>query len=227
MVCQYSHLCFRENLRFFCRKRRHFWQALWDSRHVREGIARDYYRGCSTHGSMIALEESRLWHLIVCDRGVSLLAHQVNVLLRLNAQDKRAFSYRVFVTSLIIVVLIIFLPFCHWLLVYDRIDIEELEESLRDPILDCLDSIIDGIFNKTWCMIFLLVNNCCASLIHNLFLLFYRKEIVLLISMTEAEEYSCDWASLREFIQCLVLQELFNISLVLNFRRIIACKTSS
>ena len=44
---------------------------------------------------MVALVESRLWHLIVCDRGVSLLAHQVNVLLCLDAQDKRAFSYRV------------------------------------------------------------------------------------------------------------------------------------
>ena len=45
--------------------------------------------------------------------------------------------------------------------------------------------------------------------------------------MTEAEENSGDWASLREFIECLVLQELFNISLVLNFWRVIACKTSS
>lgn len=98
---------------------------------------------------MVALVESRLWHLIVCDRGVSLLAHQVNVLLRLNAQDKRAFSYRVSSTTLIIVVLIIFLPFSHRLLVNDRIDVEELEESLRDPVLDCLDSIIDGIFNQT------------------------------------------------------------------------------
>ena len=76
-------------------------------------------------------------------------------------------------------------------------------------------------------MIFLLVNNCRSSLIHNLFLLFYRKKTVLLISMTEAEENSGDWASLREFIECLVLQELFNISLVLNFWRVIACETSS
>ena len=97
---------------------------------------------------MVALVESRLWHLIVCDRGVSLLAHQVNVLLCLDAQDKRAFSFRVSDTSLIIV-LIIFLPFSHRLLVYDRIDVEELEESLRDPVLDCLDSIIDGIFNQS------------------------------------------------------------------------------
>ena len=97
---------------------------------------------------MVALVESRLWHLIVCDRGVSLLAHQVNVLLCLDAQDKRAFSFRVSDTSLIIV-LIIFLPFSHRLLVNDRIDVEELEESLRDPVLDCLDSIIDGIFNQS------------------------------------------------------------------------------
>ena len=97
---------------------------------------------------MVALVESRLRHLIVCDRGVSLLAHQVNVLLRLDAQDKRAFSYRVSGTTLIIV-LIMFLPFSHRLLVNDRIDVEELEESLRDPVLDCLDSIIDGIFNQT------------------------------------------------------------------------------
>ena len=97
---------------------------------------------------MVALVESRLWHLIVCDRGVSLLAHQVNVLLCLDAQDKRAFSYRVSDTSLIIV-LIIFLPFSHRLLVNDRIDVEELEESLRDPVLDGLDSIIDGIFDQS------------------------------------------------------------------------------
>ena len=45
--------------------------------------------------------------------------------------------------------------------------------------------------------------------------------------MAEAEENSGDRASLREFIECLVLQELFNISLVLNFSRVIACKTSS
>ena len=97
---------------------------------------------------MVALVESRLWHLIVCDRGVSLLAHQVNVLLCLDAQDKRAFSYWVSDTSLIIV-LIIFLPFSHRLLVNDRIDVEELEESLRDPVLDGLDSIIDGIFDQS------------------------------------------------------------------------------
>ena len=45
--------------------------------------------------------------------------------------------------------------------------------------------------------------------------------------MTEAEENSGDWASLRELIECLVLQELFYISLVLNFWRVIACETSS
>ena len=76
-------------------------------------------------------------------------------------------------------------------------------------------------------MIFLAVNNFRSSLVHNIFLLLYRKEIALLISMTEAEENSGDWASLREFIECLILQELFNISLVLNFWRVIACETSS
>ena len=96
---------------------------------------------------MIALEERCLRHIIVFNPWISLLAHQVNILLCLNAQDKRAFPNRVSNTTLIIVVLIIFLPFCHRLLVYDRIDVEELEESLRDPVLYCLDSIIDGIFN--------------------------------------------------------------------------------
>ena len=76
-------------------------------------------------------------------------------------------------------------------------------------------------------MIFLAVNNFRSSLVHNIFLLLYRKEIALLISMTEAEENSGDWARLREFIECLILQELFNISLVLNFWRVIACETSS
>ena len=97
---------------------------------------------------MIALEERCLRHIIVFNPWISLLAHQVNILLCLNAQDKRAFAYRVSIAALIIV-LIIFLPFSHRLLVYDRVDIEELEEGLRDPVLDCLDSIIDGIFNQS------------------------------------------------------------------------------
>ena len=95
---------------------------------------------------MIALKESRLRHLIVFDPGVPLLAHQVNILLCFDAQDKRAFAYRVSGTALIIV-LIILLSFSHRLLVYLRVDIEELEESLWDPVLDCLDSIVDCIFN--------------------------------------------------------------------------------
>ena len=45
--------------------------------------------------------------------------------------------------------------------------------------------------------------------------------------MTKAEENSRDWASFREFIESLVLQELFNIRLVLKIRRIIARETGS
>ena len=52
-----------------------------------------------------------------------------------------------------------------------------------------------------------------------------RKEIIWVISMTEAEENSRDWASFREFIEGLVLQELFNVRLVMNIRRIIARET--
>ena len=54
-----------------------------------------------------------------------------------------------------------------------------------------------------------------------------RKEIILVISMTEAEENSGNWASFREFIECLVLQKLFDIRLVLNFWRVIARETGS
>ena len=113
------------------------------------------------------------------------------------------------------------------MLVYDWIDIEKLEESLRDSVLDCLDSVIDGVFDKSWCVNFLLVNNVRTSPIHNIFLLMDRKEIIWVISMTKAEENSCDWASFREFIESLVLQELFNIRLVLKIRRIIARETGS
>ena len=92
-------------------------------------------------------------------------------------------------------------------------------------MLDRLDSVIDGVFDKSCCVNFLLVNNVRTSPIHNIFLLMNRKEIILVVSMTETEENSRDWASFREFIEGLVLQELFNVRLVMNIRRIIARET--
>ena len=90
----------------------------------------------------------------------------------------------------------IFLSFRHRLLVYHGIDIIELKRSLRDAVLDVLDSITHAELNKSQCVFFLTVKNYSASRAHNNFLLIHSQEVIMFISMAEAKEDSCDGTSL-------------------------------
>ena len=129
--------------------------------------------------------------------------------------------------SINLIGILIFISCRHSLLVYHGIDIIELKRSLREAVLDFIDSIVYAVINKSQCMIFLTIQNCGASHVYSEFLLIHSKEVIMVISMAEAEEDSCDGTSLGKGAKGIVLHELFEISVLLNIRIVVVWETSA
>lgn len=151
-------------------------QALRDGWHIGEVAASHYnWLGSRSH---VVWSEGGLWHLVPYLRSSLFLAHDIDIFLCFNAQDKCAltFGIPVIINSSLLTrlhILLIFLLVCEGLLVYDWIYIEEIEESLGNSTLHSIYPKVNRIFNQSWSMLLLAAQNLCSNLIDDTFLLMY------------------------------------------------------
>ena len=98
----------------------------------------------------------------------SFLAHEVDVFLCFNCQDKCVFiSLRYGSESIVIIRSLRVLRS----LIDDRIGIEEVKERLTDPMPDRIDAKVDHLINELLSMVFLASEDCLPCVIYDLSLL--------------------------------------------------------
>ena len=96
------------------------------------------------------------------------LAHEVDILLRLDSQDKCVLICLRYGSKSIVIIRSLRVLRS---LINDRIGIEEVKERLTDPMPDCIDSKVDHLINKLLSMVFLTSEDRLPCVINDLSLL--------------------------------------------------------